>query len=247
MQLVILMDQLLKKYGLDLKLTPYKVISTSLTDGFIEFVPNTSTLSAVLAKHNQDITDFFRTHHPAFDEEMQQGLTPIVLDNFIRSCAGYCVITYLLGIGDRHLDNLLVDTDGHLFHIDFGYILGKDPKPFPPPMKLCREMVEAMGGAHSAGYQNFRSKACQAYKLLRRHATLIVNLLYLMADSGIRDLEKSGTEPVSHAIVKVQEKFRMDLNDEQAEFFFLHLIDDSVSALFPVVMEKIHKFALYWK
>ena len=30
---------------------------------------------------------------------------------------------------------------GKLFHIDFGYILGRDPKPFPPPMKLSKEMV----------------------------------------------------------------------------------------------------------
>ena len=30
---------------------------------------------------------------------------------------------------------------GNLFHIDFGYILGRDPKPFPPPMKLSKEMV----------------------------------------------------------------------------------------------------------
>lgn len=47
----------------------------------------------------------------------------------------------------RHLDNLLLRDDGRLFHVDFGYILGRDPKPFPPPMKLCKEMVEAMGGA----------------------------------------------------------------------------------------------------
>lgn len=55
-------------------------------------------------------------------------------------------LCFLFGIV-RHLDNLLLRDDGSLFHVDFGFILGRDPKPFPPPMKLCKEMVEAMGGA----------------------------------------------------------------------------------------------------
>ena len=42
---------------------------------------------------------------------------------------------------------------GHLFHIDFGFIFGRDPKPWPPPMKFCKEMVEAMGGATDRHYQ----------------------------------------------------------------------------------------------
>lgn len=33
--------------------------------------------------------------------------------------AGYCVVTYLLGVGDRHLDNLLVAPDGKLVLSNF--------------------------------------------------------------------------------------------------------------------------------
>ncbi len=47
-----------------------------------------------------------------------------------------------MGIGDRHLENLMLEKSGRMMHIDFGFILGKDPKPFPPPIKLCKEMVK---------------------------------------------------------------------------------------------------------
>ena len=45
------------------------------------------------------------------------------------------------------------DNNRHFFHIDFGSILVKDPKPYPPPLKLCIEMVDVMGGKNSKAYE----------------------------------------------------------------------------------------------
>lgn len=75
---------------------------------------------------------------------------------------------------------------GKFFHIDFGFILGRDPKVLPPPLKLCIEMVEGMGGKNSEGYKVFQKKCVEVYLYLRKYSKLILNLFYLMLDSGIK-------------------------------------------------------------
>ncbi|GLG95013.1 Serine/threonine-protein kinase Tor [Gryllus bimaculatus] len=239
LQMITLMDKLLRRENLDLKLTPYRVLATSTRHGFVQFI-DSIPVAEVLGTEGT-IQNFFRKHNPS--EVGPYGISAEVMDTYVKSCAGYCVITYLLGVGDRHLDNLLLTTSGKLFHIDFGYILGRDPKPLPPPMKLSKEMVEAMGGIHSEHYQEFRKQCYTAFLHLRRHANLMLNLFSLMVDASVPDI---ALEP-DKAVKKVQDKLRLDLCDEEAVHFLQNLLDMSVTAVMAVLVEQLHKFAQYWR
>ena len=55
-------------------------------------------------------------------------------------------------------------------------------------MKLCREMVEAMGGADSEHYRHFKMLCCEAYNILRKSASLILSLFHLMSGAAIPDI-----------------------------------------------------------
>lgn len=239
LQIITLMDKILRSENLDLKLTPYSVLATNTKHGFVQFV-DSFPVAEVLATEGT-IQNFFRKHHPS--ENGPYGISSEIMDTYVRSCAGYCVITYILGVGDRHFDNLLLTTSGKLFHIDFGYILGRDPKPLPPPMKLSKEMVEAMGGINSEHYHEFRKQCYTAFLHLRRHANLILNLFTLMVDASVPDI---ALEP-DKAVKKVQDKFRLDLGDEEAVHYLQNLIDLSVTAVMAALVEQLHKFAQYWR
>mmetsp|Transcript_30376 Transcript_30376/g.56547 ORF Transcript_30376/g.56547 Transcript_30376/m.56547 type:complete len:140 (-) Transcript_30376:197-616(-) len=136
----------------------------------------------------------------------------------------------------------MLRTNGQMFHIDFGFIFGRDPKPLPPPFRFTRAMADAMGGEESDHYKQFQSYCCQAYNWLRKSANLILNMLSLMVNASIPDL--SVHEDPSIVLKKVEEKFRLDLTDELAEVFFLGLINESLTALAPRLMELAHQIAV---
>ena len=165
-------------------------------------------------------------------------------DRFIKSSAGYCVITFILGIGDRHLDNLMVKSTGELFHIDFGFLFGRDPKPWPSPMRLTKEMVEALGGRDGEGFKRFKATCWDAYRVLRANAPLLLNLLSLMVDANIPDM--SIHQDAGFVLEKVQEKFMLG-SDEEAGRYLDRLIDESLNATMPVIMDYFHGVAVSMK
>ncbi|TCD67817.1 Phosphatidylinositol (PI) 3-kinase [Steccherinum ochraceum] len=236
-QLFTLMDRLLRKENLDLKLMPYDVLATGPLQGMAQFIPSKSI--AAIVSENGTLLNYLRANHPDEGSVGTFGVEPNVIDTFVRSCAGYCVVTYLLGVGDRHLDNLLLAPDGHFFHVDFGYILGRDPKPLAPPVKVCKEMVDAMGGVQSVHYARFKNFCFTAFTILRKSANLILNLVTLMVDANIPHIKHRDVHE------QVLGKFCLDMTEEQGIEHFEKLLNDI--SPFTAVLDRMHDWAQYWR
>ena len=78
-------------------------------------------------------------------------------------------------------------------------------------MKLCREMVEAMGGADSEHYRHFKMLCCEAYNILRKSASLILSLFHLMSGAAIPDIHPDPEK----AMLKLQVQNLIDFGRSQ--------------------------------
>ncbi|CAI4211013.1 unnamed protein product [Parascedosporium putredinis] len=189
-QIITLMDQLLQKENLDLRLSPYKILATSTTAGASQFVPSVS-FQSIASKYNNPALTYLKQHSP--DDREALGIRSETLDTYVRSWS--------------------------FFHADFGFILGRDPKPFAPVMKLTKEMYCFL-----------------AYAALRKSSNLILNLFSLMVDANIPDIR---LEP-DKAVIKVRERFHLELGEEDAIRYLERVIEDSLGAIAPVVIDKLH-------
>ena len=229
LQMINFMNSLLIKKYIDCEFTPYKALATSKDDGFLEFVPNAITYFDIKKKY-QELKLYFKSIIDN-DEQYKEKL-----EKFINSLAGYCAVNYILGVGDRHDHNVMFRKDGHIFHIDFGYILGNEPYLSFIPFKVSKDMVDYMGGKDSENYKRFTQKCVNAYLELRESARSIINMFYLMVDSGITHINNI------ESLKKLHERFNPGMTKEDAKNKFLKELDESLNSYTSEIKEKFHKW-----
>uniref|UniRef100_A0A7N8XH69 phosphatidylinositol-4,5-bisphosphate 3-kinase n=1 Tax=Mastacembelus armatus TaxID=205130 RepID=A0A7N8XH69_9TELE len=199
LQMIQLMENLWKKEGLDLRMSPYGCLSTGNKMGLIEAVKNSDTIaniqrnssnSAATAAFNKDaLLNWLKSKNP--EDKLDQAI-----EEFTLSCAGYCVATYVLGIGDRHNDNIMIRENGQLFHIDFGHFLGNFKRKLGinrerVPFILTYDFVHVIQQGrtnNSEKFERFREYCERAYKILCRNGMLFVNLFAMMKAAGLPEL-----------------------------------------------------------
>jgi phosphatidylinositol 4-kinase len=87
-------------------------------------------------------------------------------------------VTYFLQIKDRHNGNILLHRDGHLIHIDFGFMLSNSPGNLgfeAAPFKLPMEYVELLGGIEGDSFKQFQEAFHNGFLAARKHSQRIIS------------------------------------------------------------------------
>ena len=198
LQVIKVMDKIWKDEGLDLRLNAYGCVATDFKVGLIEVVKKAQTIANIQKMKAAKVMSAIKKGSLLSwleEHNREEGSLSAAIEEFTLSCAGHCVASYVLGIADRHSDNIMVRTNGQLFDIDFGHILGKFKEKFGirrerVPFVLANDFVHVIthGDKKPGQFDVFQNCCEQAFMALRRKGHLIISLFSLMLASGIAEI-----------------------------------------------------------
>ncbi|XP_044273071.1 phosphatidylinositol 4,5-bisphosphate 3-kinase catalytic subunit alpha isoform-like [Varanus komodoensis] len=233
LQIIRIMESMWQNQGLDLRMLPYGCLSIGDCVGLIEVVKSSHTIMQIQCKGGLKGALQFNSnalHHWLKDKNKGEGYDAAI-DLFTRSCAGYCVATFILGIGDRHNSNIMVKDDGQLFHIDFGHFLDHKKKKFGykrerVPFVLTQDFLIVISKGvqectKTKEFERFQEMCYKAYLAIRQHANLLINLFSMMLGSGMPELQSFDD------VAYLRKTLALDKSEQEALEYFTKQMNEA--------------------
>jgi phosphatidylinositol 3-kinase len=207
----------------------YDIILINSSFGIIEYVENSTTLREISDK-NYSIQNYI------LDNKINANISIFeIKDRFMKSLSISSCVCYIIGLADRHLDNIMITDNGLLFHIDFGYI-HENPKTNilgSPIIKMTEDMIDFLGGNQGILYNKFKKYTVSFFEILRHYNNIIYSFYNILGFENII----SWTDFSS----KINNRFLYGMDSKDIEISLINEIEKSSSHYTHKIYDYIHK------
>jgi hypothetical protein len=222
MQMIAQFSAIFMAEGLPLRLRPYRVMAISEQSGLVETITDSISIDALKRSFGGSVSlyEYFCMTYGEHTLNMRRAQR-----NFVESMAAYSVVCHLLQVKDRHNGNILLDKNGHVIHIDFGFMLSSSPGSINfegEILKLSQEYIEVMDGLHSDMFSYFCALVIRGFLVARKHMDRIASLVELMLPN--HQLPCFSKDGGYQTLDELRERFKLSMPESD----FVELVNDLI-------------------
>ena len=226
MRTIVYLDSLLMENNLNLLISTYDIIPLHHDYGFVEMIPDSVTLFYIKNIKKMTIQNYILEQNKIDYHEFKNNIT--------SSLAGYCILQYFVGVGDRHNENILITSKACIFHVDFEYILGREPIHIitKNPIKLTDDMIDCLGGINSNNFRLFLTYCIEGFKIIRKKYIIFYQYFKMLSnitDGYLNDFLKN--------------RFLLDHTEPEAILIFQNCILSNINNLSDTLIDYLHLYA----
>jgi len=191
----------------------YRILMITNEIGIIEYLDNCLTLKNIRQK-GYTLQNYIL-------ENNKEEKIGILKERFSKSLAISSCLSYILGLGDRHTGNIMISNNGHIIHIDYGYILENPIHStiFTPIIRISSDMIDFLGGMQGDYYEIFKEYIINVYDILRLYSDIITIYYHILGKENIVEW--------NNFKAKLEDRFLNGMNNKDIEIVLIDLIHTS--------------------
>jgi phosphatidylinositol 4-kinase len=232
MQMIHYFESVFAKSNIPLWLKTYRILSTSKSTGMIEVLVDATSIDGLKKSEKYPTAGGMRAYFEQVYGSPTSKSFLVAQRNFCRSLAGYSLVAYLLGLKDRHNGNIMIDTRGHIIHIDFGFAFGMAPGhewSFErAAFKLTKDYINVMGGINSECFKEFQKLFVDGFKAARANSLTALGLVEIMMYKSNYPCFTGTRYGGGVSLKKFEKRLMLHVPDEKIEKKAMKLISNSI-------------------